>query len=66
VNKRLDRTTERVASPLSTRKVEKDSEVPPQSELDDRKERKRDTLQEMLFREAEIIARNLKESGTRR
>ncbi len=45
-------------------------EAPPQSDLeldlDNEEKRKRDTLQEMLFQEAEIIARNLKESGTRR
>jgi len=43
------------------------SEAPAQPEPENnKKKQKRDRLQEMVFREAEIIARNLKESGTRR
>jgi hypothetical protein len=53
---------ETLAGPLVTRAPESSPEPPPDSEG----EQKRASLLDMLFREAEVIAQNLKESGTRR
>ena len=64
MDKRPHKTQETTEKSAEETHVE--PEVPPEPEPGDKKTRGKDTLQEMLFREAEVIARNLKESGTRR
>jgi hypothetical protein len=53
---------EALADPLATRAPESS----PESAPDSAGEQERASPLDMLFREAEVIARNLKESGTRR
>ena len=64
MDKRPHKTQE--VTEKSAEETDVEPEVPREPEPGDKKTREKDTFQEMLFREAEVIARNLKESGTRR
>jgi hypothetical protein len=64
----IDRTTEKEGTVEAHAAAEAQAppEAPPEPKSGGEKKQERDIPGDMLFREAEVIAQNLKESGTRR